>query len=79
AKREAAEAVGSMRKSQVGTGDRSEKIRTYNYSQDRITDHRINQNFGNLRGVLDGDMGQIVDELLKDERARLLSGETSVA
>ena len=79
AKREAAEAVGSMRRSQVGTGDRSEKIRTYNYSQDRITDHRINQNFGNLRGVLDGDMAHIIDELLKDERARLLSGETSEA
>lgn len=79
AKRAAAEAVGSLRRSQVGTGDRSEKIRTYNYSQDRITDHRINQNFGNIRGVLDGDMGHIVEELLKDERARLLSGETSAA
>ena len=73
-RREAEEAVGSMRRSQVGTGDRSEKIRTYNYAQDRITDHRINQNFGNLRGVMDGNMGHIVDELLKDERTRLLAG-----
>jgi peptide chain release factor 1 len=73
-RREAEEAVGSMRRSQVGTGDRSEKIRTYNYAQDRITDHRINQNFGNLRGVMDGNMGHIVDELIKDERTRLLAG-----
>lgn len=78
-RREAEEAVGSMRRSQVGTGDRSEKIRTYNYPQDRITDHRINQNFGNLRGVMDGAMGHIVDELLKDERTRLLAGEATVA
>jgi len=78
-RREAEEAMGSMRRSQVGTGDRSEKIRTYNYPQDRITDHRINQNFGNIRGVMDGDMGHIVEELLKDERARLLAGETAAA
>lgn len=78
-KREMEEAQGSIRRSQVGTGDRSEKIRTYNFPQDRITDHRINQNFGNVRGVMDGDLGHIVDELLKDERARLLAGETSAA
>ncbi|HET9392770.1 MAG TPA: peptide chain release factor 1 [Candidatus Rubrimentiphilum sp.] len=73
-RREAEEAVGSMRRSQVGTGDRSEKIRTYNYAQDRVTDHRINQNFGNLRGIMDGDMGHIVDELIKDEHTRALAG-----
>jgi peptide chain release factor 1 len=75
--REREEAEGSLRRSQVGTGDRSEKIRTYNFPQDRVTDHRINQNFGNMRGIMDGDLGHIIDELLKDERARLLAGEGS--
>ena len=78
-KREIEEAKGTLRRSQVGTGDRSEKIRTYNYPQDRVTDHRINQNFGNVRGIMDGDIGHIVDELLKDERARLLAGEAAVS
>lgn len=78
-RRQSEEAVGSLRRSQVGTGDRSEKIRTYNFPQDRITDHRINQSFGNLRGVMDGGMGHIVEELLKDERTRLLAGETTTA
>jgi peptide chain release factor 1 len=78
-RREAEEAVGSLRRSQVGTGDRSEKIRTYNYPQDRITDHRINQSFQNIRAILDGDMDRLVTELQTDERARLLAGETSAA
>ncbi len=73
-RREQEEVLGSIRRSQVGTGDRSEKIRTYNFPQDRITDHRVNENFGNLRGVLDGDMDRLVDALLQDERARLLAG-----
>ena len=78
-RREAEEAVGSLRRSQVGTGDRSEKIRTYNYPQDRITDHRINQNFQNIKAILDGDLEKLVVELQKDERSRLLAGETSAA
>ncbi len=73
-RREQEEALGSIRRSQVGTGDRSEKIRTYNFPQDRVTDHRVNENFGNLRGLLDGDMDRLVDALLQDERARLLAG-----
>jgi peptide chain release factor 1 len=77
-RREQEEAVGSMRRAQVGTGDRSEKIRTYNFPQDRVTDHRINRSFGNIRAIMDGDLNQIVDELLTDERARMLAGEGSV-
>ncbi|MGD1068460.1 MAG: peptide chain release factor 1 [Vulcanimicrobiaceae bacterium] len=78
-RREREEAEGALRRSQVGTGDRSEKIRTYNYPQDRITDHRINQNFQNIKVILDGDMEKLVVELQKDEKARLLAGEPSVA
>jgi len=78
-RREAEEAVGSLRRSQVGTGDRSEKIRTYNYPQDRITDHRINQNFQNIKAILDGDLDRLVTELQTDERARLLAGATPAA
>jgi peptide chain release factor 1 len=78
-RREREEAEGALRRSQVGTGDRSEKIRTYNYPQDRITDHRINQNFQNIKAILDGDMEKLVVELQKDEKARLLAGETPAA
>jgi peptide chain release factor 1 len=77
-RRDRDEAEGSLRRSQVGTGDRSEKIRTYNYPQDRITDHRINANFQNIRTILDGDMSRLVTELQTDEKARLLAGEFSV-
>jgi peptide chain release factor 1 len=78
-RREREESEASLRRSQVGTGDRSEKIRTYNYPQDRITDHRINQNFQNIKSILDGDMEKLIVELQQDEKARLLAGETSAA
>jgi peptide chain release factor 1 len=77
--REKEEAMGSLRRAQVGTGDRSEKIRTYNFPQDRVTDHRINQSYGNIRGIMDGAIGTLVDDLLKDEQARLLAGEAAPA
>jgi peptide chain release factor 1 len=60
------------RRSQVGTGERSEKIRTYNYPQSRVTDHRINVSSYNLPGVMGGDIDQFIDELsLRDESERL--------
>ncbi len=77
--REKEEAMGSLRRSQVGTGDRSEKIRTYNFPQDRVTDHRINQSYGNIRGIMDGALDPIVSDLLSDEQARLLAGEGAPA
>lgn len=56
------EEIGQERRNQVGTGDRSERIRTYNYPQNRITDHRINISFHNLEEVLDGNLFEIVEQ-----------------
>lgn len=65
------EAVSSMRRSQVGTGSRSEKIRTYNYKDNRLTDHRLNQNFS-LDRILDGDIEEVIQSCIaKDQQGKL--------
>jgi len=65
-------ALGESRLAQVGTGERSEKIRTYNFPQDRITDHRIGQSFSNLPGVLAGDVQRMIDALIVYDNAERL-------
>jgi peptide chain release factor 1 len=60
-----------MRRSQVGTGSRSEKIRTYNYKDNRLTDHRLNQNFS-LDRILDGDIEDVIQSCIaKDQQGKL--------
>ncbi len=75
AQREHDEAIASDRKSQVGTGDRSERIRTYNYPQGRVTDHRIGLTLYKLEQVLNGDMEEVVDALITHYRAEALKAE----
>jgi peptide chain release factor 1 len=67
--------IDADRKAQVGEGDRAEKIRTYNYPQNRVTDHRIGLTIHNLDGVMSGDMAPIVDALIAHHQAELMKGQ----
>jgi peptide chain release factor 1 len=69
-------AAASERRSQVGSGDRSERIRTYNFPQGRVTDHRIGLTLYKLDAVLNGDLDEIVDALTTADQAERLAGES---
>ena len=68
------EKEGAERRSKIGTGDRSEKIRTYNYPQNRVTDHRIGFTLMQLDRVMEGDLEPIIEALITEDQKRKLEG-----
>lgn len=75
AEREQHRQIAQDRRSQVGTGERSEKIRTYNFPQSRVTDHRLNESVHSLAAFLDGEMDELVDRLVSRDQEAALSGK----
>ena len=69
------EKLGAERRSKIGTGDRSEKVRTYNYPQNRVTDHRIGFTLNILDRVMNGDIDKVIEALIVEDQARKLRGE----
>jgi peptide chain release factor 1 len=69
--------ISEARRSQVGTGERSEKIRTYNFPQDRVTDHRIGLTVHNLQSILDGEIDDLIDAVATSQQAKLLEQATA--
>ena len=69
------DAVAADRRAQVGTGDRSERIRTYNFPQGRLTDHRIGLTIYRLLNVMDGDLDEVIDALITADQAAKLAAE----
>jgi peptide chain release factor 1 len=72
------DAIAKERRGQVGTGERSEKIRTYNFPQSRITDHRINFTTHQIHAVLDGNLTELIDALTTYYTAQLLKDATEI-
>ena len=70
--------MSAQRRGQVGTGGRTDKIRTYNFKENRVTDHRINLTLYKLDQVLAGDLTELTDALMADKRARQLAGTEDV-
>jgi peptide chain release factor 1 len=70
------DAIAKDRRSQVGTGERSEKIRTYNFRESRVTDHRINFTTHQLPNVLDGDLGELIEAVTSHYQAEQLKNAT---
>ena len=70
------EAIAKERRGQVGTGERSEKIRTYNFKENRITDHRINFTMHRLTDALDGDLTELINEIKQHVQAEKLKQAT---
>ena len=70
------DAIAGERKAQVGTGDRSERIRTYNYPQGRVSDHRINLTLYRIEAILNGDLDEIIDALITADTAEKLKADT---
>ena len=70
--KEQQDAINAQRQGQVGTGDRSEKIRTYNFPQDRCTDHRIGLTVHNLQKIMDGNLDEVIDALATREQTEQL-------
>jgi peptide chain release factor 1 len=70
--RKQSESIDKERRMQVGSGQRAEKIRTYNFPQNRVTDHRINLSFHNLQQILDGELDEIVEALISKEQVEQL-------
>ena len=69
------EKIGNERKLKVGTGERSEKIRTYNYPQNRVTDHRISLSVQKLDRIMEGDLDEILDALVHYDQQQKMLGE----
>ncbi|MCI8497545.1 MAG: PCRF domain-containing protein, partial [Clostridiales bacterium] len=75
-RQEQEQAIAAERRSQVGTGDRSERIRTYNYPQNRLTDHRIGLTIYRLDSIMDGDLDETIDALITADRAEKLKASS---